>query len=250
MPRVRADLLIVSRGLAESRAKARAAVEAGGVKANGALVAKPSDLLDESAALEVTPPHPWASRGGVKLAHALDLFGVNPAARVCLDIGASSGGFTQVLLARAASIVYAVDVGSRQLHASLRGDPRVVCLENTDARALTRAHAPEPPTLIVCDVSFIGAAKALRVPLSLAAERADLIVLIKPQFEAGPGAGKDGVLSEAAARAAGQAAADSLEGLEGFHASGVIDSPLRGRDGNLELLLHARRCASNREPVR
>jgi 23S rRNA (cytidine1920-2'-O)/16S rRNA (cytidine1409-2'-O)-methyltransferase len=236
---MRADLLLVARGLAESRAKARAAIEAGGVRADGALVAKPSDLLSDDAALEVAPPHPWVSRGGVKLAAALDAFGLEPAGRVCLDVGASTGGFTHVLVSRGAARVYAVDVGSGQLHAALRNDPRVVSLERTDARELTRALLPEAPTLIVCDVSFIGAAKALKIPLSLAAAKADLVALIKPQFEAGPGRG--GVLGEADARAAARAAIAALDGLEGFRVVAIIDSPIRGGEGNLELLLHARR---------
>lgn len=241
MARVRADLLLVARGLAESRAKARAAIEAGGVRADGVAVAKASDLIEESARLEAAPAHPWVSRGGVKLAHALDVFGVNPAGRVCLDVGASTGGFTQVLLARGAGRVYAVDVGRGQLHASLRTDPRVVSLENADARALTRALLPEPPSLIVCDASFIGAAKALATPLSLAAESADLVVLIKPQFEAGPGAGKHGVLKEADARAAAKTALATLDGVEGFSIQRVIDSPVTGGDGNLEMLAWAQR---------
>lgn len=241
MARVRADLLLVARGLAESRAKARAAIEAGGVRADGAVVAKPSDMIAEDAALEVTPPHPWVSRGGVKLAAALDAFGVDPAGRVCLDVGASTGGFTHVLLTRGAVLVYAVDVGSGQLHASLTGDPRVVSLERTDARTLTQALIPEPPTLIVCDVSFIGAAKALAAPLSLAAPHADLIALIKPQFEAGPRASKGGVLAEDVARTAARAAIDALNGVEGFALAAAIDSPIRGGDGNLELLAHMRR---------
>lgn len=239
MPRMRADLLLVARGLAESRAKARAAIEAGGVRANGAVVARPSDLLAEDAALEMIPPHPWVSRGGVKLAAALDAFGVDPAGRVCLDVGASTGGFTHALIARGAARVYAVDVGAGQLHASLRDDPRIVSLERTDARALTRTRIPEAPSLIVCDVSFIGAAKALAAPLSLAAEQADLIALIKPQFEAGPG--KGGVLAESEARAIAERAIAALDGLQGFRAANVIDSPIRGGDGNLEVLLHARR---------
>ncbi len=239
MKRLRADLLLVARGLAESRAKARAAIEAGGVFANGAQLTKAADLVAEDAALEVAPAHPWVSRGGVKLAHALEAFGVDPAGRVCLDVGASTGGFTHVLLTQAAARVYAVDVGQGQLHASLRDDPRVVSLEKTDARRLTREAIPEPPSLIVCDVSFIGAAKALATPLSLAAEQADLLTLIKPQFEAGPH--KNSVLAEAEARAAAQAALEGLAGLEGFSAVAVIDSPIRGGDGNLELLLHARR---------
>lgn len=241
MARIRADLLLVSRGLVESRAKARAAIEAGGMLADGVLVQKPSDLVEESAILEVTPPHPWVSRGGVKLAAALDAFGVDPAGRICLDVGASTGGFTQVLLSRGAARVYAVDVGSGQLHASLRDDPRVINLERTDARTLTPAHITEPPTLIVCDASFIGAAKVLATPLALAAPNADLIALIKPQFEAGPNAGRAGVLSEDVARAAAQATITALDGLENFHTVAVIDSPIRGGDGNLELLLHARR---------
>lgn len=237
MNRMRADLLLVARRLVESRAKARAAIEAGGVVADGAVVGKASDLLREDAALEVTAPHPWVSRGGVKLAAALDAFGVDPAGRVCLDVGASTGGFTDVLLTRGAAKVYAVDVGSGQLHAKLRGDARVVSLEQTDARTLTRAHVPEAPSLVVCDVSFIGAAKALAAPLALAAERADLVALIKPQFEAGPH--KNAVLDEAAARAAAESAIAALDGLEGFERAAVIDSPIRGGDGNLELLLHA-----------
>lgn len=240
MPRIRADLLIVARGLAESRAKARAAILAGGVLADGAPVAKASDLVDESAALKVTPAHQWVSRGGVKLAHALGAFSVDPAGRVCLDVGASTGGFTQVLLARGAARVYAVDVGQGQLHASLREDARVVSLEHTDARALTRALIPQAPSLIVCDVSFIGAAKALGVPLQFAARSADLVVLIKPQFEAGPNAGKAGVLGEAAARAAARIAIEALDGIEGFCFASAIDSPIRGGEGNLELLAHFR----------
>jgi 23S rRNA (cytidine1920-2'-O)/16S rRNA (cytidine1409-2'-O)-methyltransferase len=239
MSRMRADLLLVARGLAESRAKARVAIEAGGVTAGGVRVEKPSDLIEEGAALEVTPPHPWVSRGGVKLAHALDVFGVDPAGRVCLDVGASTGGFTQVLQSRGASRIYAVDVGHGQLHASLRRDARVVSLERTDARTLTRAQVAEPPTLIVCDVSFIGAAKALATPMALAAEHADVVVLIKPQFEAGPG--KGGVLAEADARGAAAEAIRTLDGEAGFRIAAQTDSPIRGGDGNLELLIHARR---------
>jgi len=240
MTRIRADLLLVARGLAESRAKARAAIEAGGVRADGALVARASDLLADTATLEVTAAHPWVSRGGVKLAHALDEFHVDPAGRVCLDIGASTGGFTHVLLTRGAARVYAVDVGQGQLHASLRADERVVSLEKTDARTLTRALLPESPDLIVCDVSFIGAAKALVVPMALAALGADLIVLIKPQFETGPH--KNAVLDEGAARDAAQLAIDALDGVEGFHFVAAIDSPIRGGDGNRERLAYFRRA--------
>lgn len=241
MPSTRADLLLVARGLVESRAKARAAIEAGGVLANGVVVAKASDLIDEAAALDVTPPHPWVSRGGVKLAAALDAFGVNPADRICLDVGSSTGGFTHVLLSHGAARVYAVDVGRDQLHASLRADPRVISLEQTDARILTRAQIAEAPSLVVCDASFIGSAKVLAVPFALAADSADAIVLIKPQFEAGPKAGRDGVLDEETARVAAQSAVDALDGLERFRVTASVDSPIRGGDGNLERLVHLRR---------
>jgi 23S rRNA (cytidine1920-2'-O)/16S rRNA (cytidine1409-2'-O)-methyltransferase len=242
MSRMRADLLLVELGLAESRAKARAAIEAGGVTADGKPVLKPSDMLDERAKLIAAPAHPWVSRGGVKLAHALDAFAINPSGRICLDVGASTGGFTDVLLTRGAERVYAVDVGAEQLHPKLRGNPRVASFERTDARTLTRNQITEAPSLIVCDASFIGAAKVLATPLSLAAPQADLVTLIKPQFESGPGvAGKGGILDEAVARNAAQEALATLDGLEGFAAVRVIDSPILGGDGNLELLLHARR---------
>lgn len=239
MARIRADLLLVARGLAESRAKARAAIEAGGVTADGVRVAKPADLIDDGAAIEMAAPHPWVSRGGVKLAHALDVFGVDAAGRVCLDVGASTGGFTQVLLSRGAAKVYAVDVGHGQLRQALRGDARVVNLERTDARSLSRVQIVDQPSLVVCDASFIGAAKVLAAPLQLAAERADLIVLIKPQFEAGPG--KRGVLSDDVARAAAAAAIRGLDGEAGFRCTAQTDSPIRGGDGNLEMLVHMQR---------
>ncbi len=237
MARIRADLLIVKRGLAESRAKAQAAIAAGGVTADGRPVTKASDEIEEGAALSVAAAHPFVSRGGVKLAHALDAFEIDPAGRVCLDVGASTGGFTDVLLQRGAARVYAVDVGAGQLHPKIAGDVRVVALAQRDARSLTREDLPDAPSLIVCDVSFIGAAKALAAPLALAADAADLIVLIKPQFEAGPGAaGKGGVLKEDIARRAAGAAMASLDGLSGFRLRAYIDSPIKGGDGNLELL--------------
>jgi 23S rRNA (cytidine1920-2'-O)/16S rRNA (cytidine1409-2'-O)-methyltransferase len=239
MTRMRADLLLVARGLAESRAKARAAIEAGRVSADGRAVRAPSELLDATAALEAAPAHPWVSRGGVKLAFALDAFGVDPAGRVCLDVGASTGGFTDVLLARGAARVFAVDAGARQMHPRLAVDPRVSVFEHTDARSLTRALISEAPSLIVCDVSFIGAAKALAAPLSLAAPSADLIALIKPQFESGPG---KHVLAEAEARAVAARAIAELDGLEAFAVVAQRESPIRGGSGNLEVLMHARRA--------
>jgi len=242
MARLRADQVLVARGLVESRAKARAAIAAGGVLADGALVEKPADLVDENAALLVTPPHPWVSRAGVKLAHALEIFALDPAGRICLDVGASTGGFSDVLLSRGAARIYAVDVGVGQLHPRLKSEPRVVSLERTDARSLTRGLIPDAPSLVVCDVSFIGASKALGPALALAAPSADAVVLIKPQFEAGPGkAGKGGVLAENIARDAAETGRAALDGLEGFRAIAVIDSPIRGGDGNLERIAHLRR---------
>jgi 23S rRNA (cytidine1920-2'-O)/16S rRNA (cytidine1409-2'-O)-methyltransferase len=239
MAKVRLDQLLVARGFAETRAKAQAAIAAGGVTVEGVVATKPGAPVEENAEIAFAPAHPWVSRGGVKLAHALDVFGIDPSGRVCLDVGASTGGFTQVLLARGARRVVAVDVGEGQLAPILRGDPRVVSLERTDARALTAERLGEPPTLVVADVSFIGLAKALVVPLSLAAPHADLIALVKPHFEAGPH--RKGVLSEAAARAAIADALTSLDGLEGFVVQRACDSPIRGGDGNLEALVHARR---------
>lgn len=212
---------------------------AGDIRVNGEAVTRPAQLVQDTASIEVLQRPAYVSRGGDKLAHALETFGIDPAGLICLDVGASTGGFTQVLLARDAARVYAVDVGRGQLHASLRDDPRVISLERTDARVLIRGQLPEPPTLVVCDVSFIGAAKALATPLSLAAERADVVALIKPQFEAGPGRG--GVLAEGDARLAAAQAIRGLDGVAGFDVVAVTESPIRGGDGNLEFLVHMRR---------
>ena len=190
MTRKRADVVFVQRGFAESRAKARAAIEAGGVRADGVPVAKPSDLIARGRADRLCS----AASVGVarrRQTHACAGCVWHRSWRVALALTSAPqpAASPQVLLARGAARVYAVDVGSAQLHASLRDSPRVISFENTDARALTRAQIPAAPSLIVCDASFIGAAKVLATPLTLAAERADLIVLIKPQFEAGPGHG-------------------------------------------------------------
>jgi 23S rRNA (cytidine1920-2'-O)/16S rRNA (cytidine1409-2'-O)-methyltransferase len=239
MVKLRLDLLLTARGLAESRAKAQAAIKAGGVMVDGVRVSAPGAMVEEEARIDFAPAHPWVSRGGVKLAHALDAFGIDPAGRVCLDLGASTGGFTEVLLARGAARVVAVDVGAGQLHPQLASDPRVVSLERTDARALTREMIGEAPSLIVADVSFIGLAKALPAALALAAPKADLIALVKPQFEAGPH--KQAVLAEGEARAIAAGVIASLDGLCGFRVRAFCDSPIRGGDGNLEIFLHARR---------
>src|SRR6266496_1288657 len=192
----RADQLLVEQGLAESRAKAQALILAGLVSAGGRRVDKPGTALAEDTELALAGrDHPWVSRGGVKLALTLDNFAIDPRGMVALDIGASTGGFTDVLLARGASRVHAVDVGRGQLAWKLRQDPRVVVHEGTNARYLTRAKIPEPVDIVTCDASFIGLATVLPAPLALAAEHAALIALIKPQFEAGPKeVGKGGVV--------------------------------------------------------
>ena len=242
MVQVRADVLLVRLGLFESRAKAQAAIAAGGVFANGAAVARASQMLDEDAAIEAAPAHPWVGRGALKLDHALTIWPIAVKGRVVLDVGASTGGFTEVCLARGAARVYAVDVGHDQLHPSLAADPRVTDLSGTDARALTADQIPDPPSLIVCDVSFIGLAKALPAPLALAAPGADLVCLVKPQFEVGPeGLGKGGVVRDHAARqAAVEAVSAWLEG-EGWTVQATAESPVRGGEGAIEHLLWARK---------
>ena len=243
MERRRLDQLLVERGLAESRSRARALIEAGKVLADHRPADKPSLVLAEDAALEITGlDHPWVSRGGVKLSAALDRFEIDPAGLIGLDIGASTGGFTDVLLARGAARVYAVDAGHGQLAASLRADPRVTVLERQNARALTRAEIPEPVALITCDASFIGLQIILPAPLALAAPGAWLVALIKPQFEVGPGrTGKGGVVRDPALHAETCARIEAwLEGQPGWHGLGIIDSPVTGGDGNREFLIAGR----------
>ena len=241
MGKKRIDLLLVERRLFESRAKARAAIEAGGVRVAGEVMSRPSDLVAEDAAIEAEAAHPWVGRGALKLAHALAHWLISPEHKVVLDIGASTGGFTQVCLAGGAERVYAVDVGRGQLHRQVAGDPRVVNLEGLDARRLDAEVIPMPPELIVCDASFIGLEKALPAALGLAAPGADLIALVKPQFEVGPDrVGKGGVVKDEAAR---QAALDGVRGFlegAGWRVQDAIDSPIAGGDGNREYLLHAR----------
>jgi 23S rRNA (cytidine1920-2'-O)/16S rRNA (cytidine1409-2'-O)-methyltransferase len=242
LSRKRLDLLIVERGLLPSRARARAAIEAGGVTINGRAALKVSELVDEDAVLQVRASHPWVGRGALKLDHALGLWPIAVEGKVVLDVGASTGGFTEVCLGRGARRVYAVDVGRGQLHASLAADPRVVDLEATDARTLDPGLIGEPPELVVCDASFIGLAKVLSRPLALAAARADLVALVKPQFEVGPErVGKGGLVSDPAARE------DAVEGVRRFlETSGwtvreTAQSPVTGGDGNVEFLIWASR---------
>jgi 23S rRNA (cytidine1920-2'-O)/16S rRNA (cytidine1409-2'-O)-methyltransferase len=244
MTRLRADVLLVERGLFESRAKARAAIEAGGVTADGERVRRASQMLDSAVQIDAEPAHRWVGRGALKLEAALALWPAPVAGAVVLDVGASTGGFTQVCLERGAARVYAVDVGRGQLHASLMSDPRVIDLQGFDARALTRAQIPEPPSLVVCDASFIGLAKVLPAALSLAAADAQLICLVKPQFEVGPaGVGKGGVVRDEGARAAAVAAVAGWLGERGWTVRATAESPVRGGEGAVEYLLWAARLA-------
>ena len=239
--RLRADRLLVERGFFDSRAKAQAAIEAGLVQANGATVRKASVEVARDAAIEATPAHPYVSRGGVKLKAALDHFAIDPKGRTCLDVGASTGGFTQVLIARGALRVYAVDVGKAQLHAALRGRPEIVSLEETDIRKLSAAVFAEPPSLVTIDVSFISLKQVLPAASALAAPAATLVALIKPQFEAGRERVKKGVVRDAAVH---QAVCDDIAAsiaALGWRVSGVIPSPIAGGDGNAEFLLGATR---------
>jgi 23S rRNA (cytidine1920-2'-O)/16S rRNA (cytidine1409-2'-O)-methyltransferase len=241
--KTRADVLLVTRGLFDSRAKARAAIEAGGVTAGGALVAKPSELIDDDAVLAAQPAHPWVGRGALKLDHALELWPVSVAGRTVLDVGASTGGFTQVCLSRGAVHVFAIDVGRDQLHPSLRDDPRVTALEGVDARNLDAGQITTPPDLIVCDASFIGLAKVLPAALGLATSGGDLICLVKPQFEAGPQAvGKGGVVRDEGVRAKALMGVVAWLTGQGWAVQATAESPITGADGNVEFLLWARRA--------
>ena len=240
----RADQLLVEQGLAESRAKAQALILAGLVSAAGRRIDKAGMSLAEDAELTVAGrDHPWVSRGGLKLVQALDHFALDPAGLVALDIGASTGGFTDVLLARGASLVHAVDVGRGQLAWKLRQDPRVVVHEGVNARYLSRALISEPIDLVTCDASFIGLQTVLPAPLALAAEHAALVALIKPQFEAGPKeVGKGGVVRDPAVhRAVCERIAAWLGAQPGWRVLGITESPITGPAGNREFLIYARR---------
>ena len=243
MSKARADQLLVARGLAESRAKAQALILAGAVFSGERRVAKAGDMLAGDAPLEVRGrDHPWVSRGGVKLAHGLAHFSFDPAGMVAMDVGSSTGGFTDVLLHGGAAKVYAVDVGTNQLAWRLRSDPRVVVLEQLNARHLTAEHVPEPVGAIVCDASFIGMAKVLDVPLGFAAPGAFLVALVKPQFEAGPGeVGKGGVVRDPAVHARVCDAAAAWVAGKGWTVLGITPSPITGPEGNIEFLLGALR---------
>ena len=239
--RKRADLLLVERGLFASRARAQEAIAAGLVIADGMPVRKASQTLDAAASLRASPAHPWASRGGVKLAAALDAFALDPEGLACLDIGASTGGFTDVLLARGARSVVAVDVGHGQFDPRLAADPRVRAIEGRDARTLTAADFQAPPEAVVCDVSFISQRLVLPHVLPLAAPTAWLVTLIKPQFEVGPARLVKGLVKdEAALEQACEAVRASVASL-GWRILGVTPSPILGGEGAREFLLAARR---------
>jgi 23S rRNA (cytidine1920-2'-O)/16S rRNA (cytidine1409-2'-O)-methyltransferase len=241
MAKVRADQLITDRGLAESRTRAQALIMAGLAFAGDKRIDKPGQMLAEDAAIEVKGrDHPWVSRGGIKLAHALDHAGWDVAGAVAIDVGSSTGGFTDVLLSKGAARVYAVDSGTNQLAWKLRQDERVIVHEQTSARILTEAHIPEPVDLIVCDASFIGLAKVLEVPLRFARPGARLAALIKPQFEAGRGeVGKGGVVRDPAIH---QRVCDEVAAwltASGWAVEAVVQSPITGPEGNVEFLILA-----------
>jgi 23S rRNA (cytidine1920-2'-O)/16S rRNA (cytidine1409-2'-O)-methyltransferase len=237
----RADQLLVERGLVESRQRAQALILAGLVFSGERRIDKAGQALGEDTPLTLRgQDHPWVSRGGLKLDHGLAHFAIDPAGLTCLDIGASTGGFTDVLLARGAAKVYAVDVGQGQLAWKLRQDARVVVLEKTNARHLTAAEIPEPPDLVVCDAAFISLTLVLPAALALARPGARLVALIKPQFEVGRGqVGKGGVVRDPAQH---QAVCDRIAAwlpARGWRVLGLTGSPISGPEGNLEFLIAA-----------
>ncbi len=239
--RQRADRLLVARGLFASRARAQAAIAAGLVTADGVPVRKASEEISTAAAITAAPEHPYVSRGGVKLAAALDHFHLDVAGRICLDVGASTGGFTQVLLRRGARRVYAVDVGRDQLHRSLRGRREIVLMEETDIRALDPPRLAEPPDFVAVDVSFISLKLVLPPIGKLLRARAFLLALIKPQFETGRRDIKKGVVRDPAIHAAVCDDIAAFLGSQGWRVGGLAPSPIRGGDGNAEFFVEAER---------
>ncbi len=240
MARKRIDQLLVERGVFDSRAKARAAIEAGGVSVAGRLVVKPSESVDDDAEIAAEAAHPWVGRGALKLVHALDVWPIAVEGRVAIDVGASTGGFTEVLLSRGAAFVFAVDVGRDQLHASLRGSDRVADLSGLDARSLDRDRIDRAPALIVSDVSFISLAKALPAALDLATPGADLVALIKPQFEVGrEHVGKGGLVKDPDVIARVEQEIVTFLETAGWSVRGLSESPITGGEGQVERLVWA-----------
>ena len=231
----------MSRGLADSRTKAQALIMAGAAFSGERKLAKPGDMLAEDAPLDVRgKDHPWVSRGGIKLDHGLAHFGFDVTGAVALDVGSSTGGFTDVLLSRGAAKVYAIDVGTNQLAWKLRQDPRVVVHEQTNARFLTAEQVPEPVDIVVCDASFIALAKVLEAPLKLAGAGAKLVALVKPQFEAGrEDVGKGGVVRDPEVHERVCTQAKGWVESQGWTVLGVTPSPITGPEGNVEFLLGA-----------
>jgi 23S rRNA (cytidine1920-2'-O)/16S rRNA (cytidine1409-2'-O)-methyltransferase len=234
-------LLLVERGLFESRARAQAAIAAGLVTADDVVVSKPSVEIAEDAVLHATAPHPWVSRGGVKLADALDRAGIAVHGRIALDVGASTGGFSEVLLTRGARLVYAVEVGHSQLHARLRGRSDLVLFEHTDIRNLDPAQLSERPDLVVIDVSFISLKHVLPAALSLAAPHAQVVALIKPQFEASPRNLKKGIVRDPAVHTAVCDEIATLVRSLGCSVMATFPSAIAGGDGNREFFIVAQR---------
>lgn len=242
---MRADKHLVEYGYFDTRAKAQAAIAAGCVRVDGRILEKAAAKIAPGAKIEAEPAHPYVSRAALKLAAGLDAFAIDPAGLICLDVGASTGGFTQVLLERGAARVAAVDVGRDQLHGALRGDARVLSLEGCDARALTLERiGGRAPQLIVCDASFIALEKVLPVPLALAAQGARLVALFKPQFQVGRAhVGKGGIVSDEAAVDAAYEKTRAFFKDAGFDIAGEAESPITGGDGNREYLIGAVKAA-------
>src|SRR5689334_9925392 len=240
-PKKRADVVLVERGLFESRARARAAIEAGLVRANNKAVTKPSDIIPADAELQAEPAHPYVSRGGVKLANALERYAIDIEDHICLDIGASTGGFTEVLLQNGAAMVFALDVGHGQLHRSLQGHPKIVSMEATDIRSFEGKRLPARPDIVVIDVSFISLKSVLPVALSLAAAPMSLLALIKPQFEVKGRHDKRGVIRDETVHL------EVCDDIRAFAASlgctdiEIFPSAIPGGDGNIEFFIGARR---------
>ena len=239
--KTRLDQLVVERGLAPSRERARALILAGQVLVDGRPASKAGTSIDADAAVELlAPDHPYVGRGGLKLAHALDAFHIDVAGRECLDIGASTGGFTDVLLQRGAARVVALDVGHGQIDWTLRNDPRVVVFEKFNARHLTPADLPSPVDVVVIDVSFISLRQIFPVVPPLLRPGADVVALVKPQFEAGRGEVRKGIIHDPAIHERVLTDVAAAAAAIGLTAAGSTPSPITGQKGNVEFLLHLR----------
>ena len=237
---MRADKFLAQHGYYESRAKAREAIDAGLVTIDGTAITKPSQPLSEGSTIKAEKPYPWVSRSGQKLDHALAKFNITVAGKTCLDVGSSTGGFTEVLCANDATLVTAVDVGTDQLHPRIKADKRVVSMEQCDARSLTVEHCKIPPELIVCDVSFISCMKALEIPLKLAAKNAELVTLVKPQFEVGKdNVGKGGIVRNPSFGLESVERVKTWLAKLGWEIKDQDISPIKGGDGNVEYLVYA-----------